>query len=806
MVKNSSLIGYTILFLVALAMPVLGDNIDDENKSLSKNPKDFLFSNGKGVDNKLPTFSNQPVLYERGPEWNDYINPNGSHTRKIYTGLKNYKNGNRYEPIDTTIVEENGRFKVEKGAYKVHWSNSNNFKFKKDNYFFTYQGNKISQGKSKRDLGSFREVKGQKDKNKLKFKDVSPSIDVEYIYYPNLLKENIILKKAPDLPDDMNDTLDFSGFVKYSNELDVWANDERQDDSFSTSGAIEFRAGDKVEFFLPPPVIEDSNNSRVTGEYEFVREKGRNQLFVKVPYEWLINSSRTYPVIVDPVINIGNTADTFVDQSNPSKNYGRDETLEVQSYNGKNKRILLKFPLTRSTFGFPSTESLLNNVMVSSAKLKMNSYQTSKRRTIDVWSVDDPWVEYGIYGVTWNSQPSHKIKLSSISSGQLGWNTWPITSEVQNKLGRWINLKVMDSSEDASWWERDQLYYSWEYYLDLDPFLEVIYTVPTTQNDCGIGDDASNTKSGANFISTPKSCNGFLYSSDRYDYYKFTVTKGSTIDVSVTPLNGADFDLYLYNPSGSEKASSRLGGDSTDSISYVADSSGDWRIRIFQYSGSGDYSLSINVIDNTPPTAPVILSSTHKYDYKWHSNNDPSFTWTTPYDASGIAGYSYSFDHASSTTPDKTVDTTGNSKSYSNRFDGIRYFHVRAKDNAGNWGEAGHYKVKIDTTSPSISISTPADNAVLSSKDVSVYWSGSDSNSGISYYEIKLDTGSWIYKGMNANHIFNNVDGGTHKVYVKAVDNVANLHTENVDFTIKQSLPDLSISSSDITFIKVGGN
>ena len=60
--KNSSLIGYTILFLVALAMPVLGDNIDDENKSLSKNPKDFLFSNGKGVDNKLPTFSNQPVL------------------------------------------------------------------------------------------------------------------------------------------------------------------------------------------------------------------------------------------------------------------------------------------------------------------------------------------------------------------------------------------------------------------------------------------------------------------------------------------------------------------------------------------------------------------------------------------------------------------------------------------------------------------------------------------------------------------------------------------------------------------------
>ena len=61
--KNSSLIGYTILFLVALAMPVMGDNIDDENRSLSKNPKDLLlFSGGGEVNNKLPTFSNQPVL------------------------------------------------------------------------------------------------------------------------------------------------------------------------------------------------------------------------------------------------------------------------------------------------------------------------------------------------------------------------------------------------------------------------------------------------------------------------------------------------------------------------------------------------------------------------------------------------------------------------------------------------------------------------------------------------------------------------------------------------------------------------
>ena len=89
--KKYIFIVYLICFLVALTMPVMGENTDDENKSLSKNPKEFLLFSG-GVDNKLPTFSNQSVLYERGPEWNDYINPDGSHTRKIYTGLKNDKN------------------------------------------------------------------------------------------------------------------------------------------------------------------------------------------------------------------------------------------------------------------------------------------------------------------------------------------------------------------------------------------------------------------------------------------------------------------------------------------------------------------------------------------------------------------------------------------------------------------------------------------------------------------------------------------------------------------------------------------
>ena len=107
---------------------------------------------------------------------------------------------------------------------------------------------------------------------------------------------------------------------------------------------------------------------------------------------------------------------------------------------------------------------------------------------------------------------------------------------------------------------------------------------------------------------------------------------------------------------------------------------------------SGEYTVKI---DATDPPAPVTSSSTHPDEDEWYSGNDPSFTWTTPFDTSGIDCYSYVLDQSSTTTPDTTCEPAGNSISYTDVADGIWYFHLIAKDNAGNWGSADHYRVKI---------------------------------------------------------------------------------------------------------------
>jgi hypothetical protein len=122
--------------------------------------------------------------------------------------------------------------------------------------------------------------------------------------------------------------------------------------------------------------------------------------------------------------------------------------------------------------------------------------------------------------------------------------------------------------------------------------MTVVVTGGTAQNDANSGQDASDSFVQALAIEAG-SYTGFIDSTDTNDYYKVNLSSGQTIEVSLTPPSGSDFDLYLYNPSQSQVASSTLGGSQTDRVSYVATSSGDYYIRIKQWSGSGVYSFTV---------------------------------------------------------------------------------------------------------------------------------------------------------------------------------------------------------------------
>jgi hypothetical protein len=145
----------------------------------------------------------------------------------------------------------------------------------------------------------------------------------------------------------------------------------------------------------------------------------------------------------------------------------------------------------------------------------------------------------------------------------------------------------------------------------------------------------------------------------------------------------------------------------TSTTSWTYDSSGvSW--------SDGDYKIRSKAIDNagnveipsagntftyytTGPSAPNIWSITHPNQETTYANNDPIIHWCVRGPSpSGIAGYSYILDQNPNTIPDTVSEGIGTARSYTNLVDGTWWFHVRALDNAGNWGSASHFKLMIN--------------------------------------------------------------------------------------------------------------
>jgi pimeloyl-ACP methyl ester carboxylesterase len=119
----------------------------------------------------------------------------------------------------------------------------------------------------------------------------------------------------------------------------------------------------------------------------------------------------------------------------------------------------------------------------------------------------------------------------------------------------------------------------------------------TSPNDCGTGGDAGNAHASASPITLPvTNCSGKLTTSvDADDYFKFAVTSGQTVNASMTPNASANFDVCLYNPSGTIVAGCTAGSTGgTDTVSYLAMTAGDYRVRVKISSGTGAYTMSVS--------------------------------------------------------------------------------------------------------------------------------------------------------------------------------------------------------------------
>ncbi|MBA7512850.1 hypothetical protein ES705_04859 [subsurface metagenome] len=183
-------------------------------------------------------------------------------------------------------------------------------------------------------------------------------------------------------------------------------------------------------------------------------------------------------------------------------------------------------------------------------------------------------------------------------------------------------------------------------------------------------------------------------------------------DGSGSGVNG----YYYYWGTNSNGTSSNY--TTTSGYNPPSVGNGTYYLRVKTKDNLGNISSWITLFtfkyDSLPPGISIVTSLTHNED-EWNiTNNDPLFNWTVPSDLSNIDGFSFKLNHTQDYIPDtvKDCEETITSKQYIDVSDGIWYFHIRARDNAGNWGATDTYgPVKIDLTAPSFSTISSADPA-----------------------------------------------------------------------------------------------
>ena len=120
---------------------------------------------------------------------------------------------------------------------------------------------------------------------------------------------------------------------------------------------------------------------------------------------------------------------------------------------------------------------------------------------------------------------------------------------------------------------------------------------PTTINEV----EANNTLATAQAVTQPVTVNGTVASRSDADWFKVSVGPGKTLGAQLTPNSTSDYDLYVYNGSGTQLASSINGTGQVDSVSVTNSSAAtmSYYLRVRYYSGgtgsvSGKYTLAIH--------------------------------------------------------------------------------------------------------------------------------------------------------------------------------------------------------------------
>lgn len=285
-------------------------------------------------------FARESKPFVCGRSWKSitYQNPDGSRTDHIFSDFISYWDSSEFKPINPEIIPSDKPFydyMVKEGLYEVY--------FKEDPtedhpILYQYNSSRLSLNKtcktgsvifqpmglhyrteptSEESKNVEGKVRGKPEDNKFIYSNIfGEGIDLVYTYYPRTLEETLILRNnaclthpPKEVVSKANITLDLDFAFEFHN-IDLFINDEQWDrETKVRDESIQFKSDGRLLFFFPKAYAYDSMLNATILDYELKRSESQISIRVKVPYSWLSNKERVYPIYIDPTETLKPDAD-----------------------------------------------------------------------------------------------------------------------------------------------------------------------------------------------------------------------------------------------------------------------------------------------------------------------------------------------------------------------------------------------------------------------------------------------------------------------------------------------------------------
>jgi RHS repeat-associated protein len=594
-----------------------------------------------------------------------WANPDGTFTTDTTSGPIRVRKNGAWAPLDLSLELRGGRLHPKASPSDVSFSAGGN-------------GPLTSQSSGGRslDLGWKGALpKPEIDGGVATYRNVMPNTDLEVATTSNGFTEKLVLTAPPA-------TAPVVRFPLTAHGLKVGKGTGGEIVGKDTAGRAVMQA--------PAPRMWGATKDAKSGEpkrsalipTQVVDGVHGQELVLSPPLSFFTDPSLTYPVVVDPSVNLANAGDTWVQNDYTTSQYS-DPWLKVGTYDAGAH-------IARSFIKWTTTPITGKHILSATLSLYEHWSYSCTAANMSVGPLAGAFSS----STVWSNQPGYTGTYGANSSFAKGYSSscpdGRQSISVLGMTGAWAagtitnyGMKLWASETDSTGWKKF-----------------------CSGNVSGSGTDAPCTTSAnvptmsvtyntsPNVPTTPSPATA-SYTNDTTPTYSAKVT-----DPDGGSLHGVYYVQDVSGPTwianGGVGSTVSSGGTSTYTRTSALTNGHtyQWRVRGNDGTDSGGYQPSATTwntftVDTTAPNAPVTSSTAFPANV-WTAPASGTFSWTES--STDVTGYYYGLD-----TPSPATWTTSKTSASLTPADGPHTFYVRSKDHAGNLSAVTAYAFSIGT-------------------------------------------------------------------------------------------------------------